>query len=39
MGVRISLTDQIRGGLERLVVLGLRENATASPDRHRRSPT
>jgi hypothetical protein len=30
MGVRISLTDQIRGGLERLVVLGLREQATAT---------
>lgn len=28
MGVRIPLTDQIRGGLERLVVLGLREQAT-----------
>jgi hypothetical protein len=28
MGVRIPLTDQIRGGLERLVVLGLREGAT-----------
>jgi hypothetical protein len=28
MGVRIPLTDQIRGGLERLVVLGLREAAT-----------
>jgi hypothetical protein len=28
MGVRIPLTDQIRGGLDRLVVLGLREQAT-----------
>ena len=28
MGVRIPLTDQIRGGLDRLVVLGLREAAT-----------
>ncbi|MBT2226085.1 hypothetical protein [Nonomuraea sp. NEAU-A123] len=27
MGVRIPLTDEIRGGLERLVVLGLREQA------------
>ena len=28
MGVRIPLTDQIRGGLDRLVVLGLREQST-----------
>ncbi|MFI5593132.1 hypothetical protein ACIA5G_49355 [Amycolatopsis sp. NPDC051758] len=28
MGVRIPLTDQIRGGLDRLVVLGVREAAT-----------
>ncbi len=28
MGVRIPLTDQLRGGLDRLVVLGLREQST-----------
>jgi hypothetical protein len=28
MGLRIPLTDQIRGGLDRLVVFGLREQAT-----------
>jgi hypothetical protein len=28
MGVRIPLTDQIRGGLQRLIVIGLREQAT-----------
>jgi hypothetical protein len=28
MGLRIPLTDQIRGGLDRLVVLGLREQST-----------
>jgi hypothetical protein len=28
MGVRIPLTDQIRGGLDRLVVLGLRQKTT-----------
>lgn len=28
MGVRVPLTDQIRGGLERLVVIGLRERST-----------
>jgi hypothetical protein len=47
MGVRIPLTDQIRGGLDRLVVLGLREGATPTQSaaaltdlitRHLRSP-
>ncbi|MCO6008135.1 hypothetical protein NE236_24445 [Actinoallomurus purpureus] len=47
MGVRIPLTDEIRGGLERLVVLGLREQATPTQtaagltdliNRHLRSP-
>ncbi|MFA1548005.1 hypothetical protein [Actinomadura chokoriensis] len=47
MGVRIPLTDGIRGGLERLVVLGLREQAapaqtaadlTSLINRHLRGP-
>jgi len=47
MGVRIPLTDQIRGGLSRLVVIGLREQATPAQSatalkdliqRHLRSP-
>jgi hypothetical protein len=47
MGVRIPLTDEIRGGVERLVVLGLREQAAPAKtatdltdliNRHLRSP-